>query len=141
MPQTCFIFYLTYQRRFMLTRCPLLMVSVLKICFLVTWHWVKSVRIRRFSGPYFPAFGLNMERYGIRTKYGLKVSPNAGKYGLEKLRTRTLFTQCESLLKNFIFFLFSWRNLYPAKVKAIFIRIKQKSCQKYLRKSMIWGSF
>ena len=141
MPQTCFIFYLTCQRRFMLTRCPLLMDSVLKISFLVTWHWVKSVRIRRFSGPYFPAFGLNMERYGIRTKYSLKVSPNAGKYGPEKLRTRTLFTQCESLLKNFIFFLFSWRNLYPAKVKAIFIRIKQKSCQKYLRQSMIWGSF
>ena len=27
-----------------------------------------------FSGPYFPAFGLNMERYGV-------FSPNAGKYG------------------------------------------------------------
>ena len=27
------------------------------------WHCVKSVCIRGFSGPYFPAFGLNMERY------------------------------------------------------------------------------
>ena len=27
-------------------------------------HCVKSVRTRRFSGPYFPAFGLNTERYG-----------------------------------------------------------------------------
>ena len=26
-------------------------------------HCVKSVQIRRFSGPYFPAFGLNSERY------------------------------------------------------------------------------
>ena len=27
-------------------------------------HCVKSVRIRSFSGPYFPSFGLNTERYG-----------------------------------------------------------------------------
>ena len=33
-------------------------------------HCVKSVRIRSYSGPYFPAFGLN-------TEY---LSPNAGKY-------------------------------------------------------------
>ena len=28
-------------------------------------YCVESVRIRRFSGPYFPAFGLNMERYFV----------------------------------------------------------------------------
>ena len=28
-----------------------------------TCHCVKSVRIRSYSGLYFPAFGLNMERY------------------------------------------------------------------------------
>ena len=28
-------------------------------------HCVKSVRIRSYSGPHFPAFGLNMERYGV----------------------------------------------------------------------------
>ena len=27
-------------------------------------HCVKAVSIRSFSGPYFPAFGLNRERYG-----------------------------------------------------------------------------
>ena len=42
-------------------------------------HCVKIVRIRSFSGPHFPAF-----------------SPNAGKYGPEKLRIQTLFTQCFS---------------------------------------------
>ena len=42
----------------------------------VICHCVKIVRIMIFSGPYFPAF-----------------SPNAGKYGLEKLGIRTLFTQ------------------------------------------------
>ena len=43
----------------------------------LTRHCVKSVRIRSFSGPYFPG-------------------KNAGKYGTEKLRIRTLFTQCIS---------------------------------------------
>ena len=28
-------------------------------------HYVKIVRIRNFSGPYFTAFGLNTERYYI----------------------------------------------------------------------------
>ena len=36
----------------------------------------------------FPALGLNTERYGV-------FSPNVGKYGPEKLRIRTLFTQCD----------------------------------------------
>ena len=40
-------------------------------------HCVKSVRFWIFSGPYFPE----------------KISPNEGKYGPEKLRIRTLFTQ------------------------------------------------
>ena len=29
---------------------------------------MKSVRIRSYSGPHFPAFGLNTERYGITEK-------------------------------------------------------------------------
>ena len=28
-------------------------------------HCVKSMRIRSYSGPHFPAFGLNTERYGV----------------------------------------------------------------------------
>ena len=28
-------------------------------------HCVKNARIRNFSGPHFPAFGLNTERYGL----------------------------------------------------------------------------
>ena len=28
-------------------------------------HCVKSVRIWSYSGPYFPAFALNTERYGV----------------------------------------------------------------------------
>ena len=36
-------------------------------------HCVKSVRIQSYSGPYFPAFGLNTEYLSVS-------SPNAGKY-------------------------------------------------------------
>ena len=32
------------------------------------YHYVKSVRIRSYSGPHFPAFGLNTERWKIRTR-------------------------------------------------------------------------
>ena len=28
-------------------------------------HCIKSVHIWSYSGPYFPAFGLNTERYGV----------------------------------------------------------------------------
>ena len=52
-------------------------------------HCVKCVRIRSFSGPYFPAFRLNIER---DTKFPSVLSPNAGKYRPEKLRIRTLIT-------------------------------------------------
>ena len=43
-------------------------------------HCVKSVPIRSYSGPHFPAFGLNTERYEVRTFFTqrvfLKVSQN-----------------------------------------------------------------
>ena len=42
-------------------------------------HCVKSVRIRSYSGPYFPAFGLNTERYSYLSVF----SPNVGKCGPE----------------------------------------------------------
>ena len=40
-------------------------------------HCVKSIRIRSYSGPYFPSLGLNTEIYSV------------------PLRIRTLFTQCK----------------------------------------------
>ena len=46
-------------------------------------HCVKSVRIWSYSGPYFPAFGLNTERYSISLciqsecgKIRTRVTPN-----------------------------------------------------------------
>ena len=31
-------------------------------------HCLKTFRIQSYSGPYFPAFGLNTERYGVSAK-------------------------------------------------------------------------
>ena len=56
-------------------------------------HCVKSVRIRSFSDPHFLAFGLNTERYSVSSYLSI-FSQNAEKYGPEKLRKRTLFTEC-----------------------------------------------
>ena len=36
-----------------------------RIEFMCQSHYVKSDRIQSYSGPYFPAFGLNTERYGV----------------------------------------------------------------------------
>ena len=45
-----------------------------------------------FSGPYFPAFGLNKERYGV-------FSPNVGKYGPEKAPYLDTFHAVQSFKK------------------------------------------
>ena len=52
-------------------------------------HCVKSVRIRKFSGSCFPAFGLNTKRYSVSPR----IQSECGKYGPEKLRIWTLFKQ------------------------------------------------
>ena len=40
-------------------------VAKLILCFSSNLHCVKRVRIRSYSGPYFPAFGLNNSEYGL----------------------------------------------------------------------------
>ena len=49
------------------------LVSSKYYCFM---HYVKSVRIRSFSGPYFPAFEVNTEKYSV----SLHIHPDAGKH-------------------------------------------------------------
>ena len=46
-------------------------------------HYVKSVRIWSFSGPYFPAFGLNTERYGL-SFVSLRIQSECGKTRIRK---------------------------------------------------------
>ena len=50
---------------------------------------MKSVHIRSFSGWYFPAFGLNIERYPV----SLQIWSDSGKIRTRKLQIRTLFKQ------------------------------------------------
>ena len=50
-------------------------------------HRVKSVRIRSFSGPYFPAFGLNTERYGL----SFRIQPECGKIQTRKTPNMNTF--------------------------------------------------
>ena len=40
------------------------------------FHCVKSVCVRSYSGPQFPAFGLNMERYTVSLNTYLWITPN-----------------------------------------------------------------
>ena len=68
-------------------------LNILKRIKLTAW---KSVFIRSFSCPCFPAFGLN-------TDICKSPSPNAGKCGQEKLRIRSLFMKWLFLLETLIF--------------------------------------
>ena len=45
------------------------------IKFICHKHCVKSVCIRSYSGPYFPAYGPNTERYGV----SLRIHSECGK--------------------------------------------------------------
>ena len=82
---------------------------------------MKSVRIRSFSDPYFPEFGLNTERYSI---YLSVLSPNARKYGLEKLRIQTLF-----------------RVIYPITFHLASIRLRIKFPEVFLTEQMLHKYF
>ena len=50
-------------------------------------HCVKNFQIWSLSGPHFPTFRLNTERYSYLPIF----SPNAELYGPEKLRIRIFF--------------------------------------------------
>ena len=83
-------------------------------------HTVRSVRIRSFSGPYFPAFGLT-ERYGV----SLRIQFECGKIRTDKYLKRTLSMQCMAILTNtflvFYILLFcspkgSWNKLQNLRI-------------------------
>ena len=92
---------LSQQQEYITTRphCPL--------------HWVKSVRIRSYSGPHFPVFELNRERYSvsfcIQSKCGKmrnRISPNTD-----------FFTQCCSAWQEL--FLMNWFFIMDTKVTSV----------------------
>ena len=81
--------YDPYRFQVKITRIPIQQNLVMRLDRyqkLRSCHSVKSVRIRSYSGPHFPVFGLN-------TEYLSLFSPNAGKCGPEQLRIQTFFMQ------------------------------------------------
>ena len=57
--------------------------------FIFNYHCVKCVRIRRLSGPYFPAFGLKTERHFL----SIHIQSECGKIRTRKtLNTDTFYT-------------------------------------------------
>ena len=52
---------------------------------------MKSVRIRSFSGPYFSAFGVNTEKYGV----SLRIQSECGKTRTRKTRNTDTFQAVE----------------------------------------------
>ena len=63
----------------------------------VTSSQLTIVFQRVFSRPYFPAFGLNTEEYGLNAKYRSGFSPNTGKYGPEKTSYADIFHAVKNL--------------------------------------------
>ena len=74
------------------------------------FHFVKSVRIRSYSGPHFRAFGLNTERYGASLrihsdyrKMGTRITLNADSFHAllsDALCSLVLFLQFKKNVKN-----------------------------------------
>ena len=54
--------------------------TLIYFSWVITFHCVKTVRIRSFSGPYFPAFWLNTKWYGV----SLRIQSKCGKMWTRK---------------------------------------------------------
>ena len=119
-------------------------------------HCVKSVVIRSFSGPYLPAFGLNMVRYGVSVhiqaecwKIWTRKSPNtdsfhAVNFYLKKFFYNQLF--CQNKFKfptNYLFLRNSFKQIEITRVIfSIFDLYSRKrmsviSCLKLLAKNLV----
>ena len=70
---------------------------------MIPFHCVKSVRVRSFSGPYFPTFELNTERYSVP----LRIQSEFGKMRNRKIpNTETfhaVFEFNKNILKTFLY--------------------------------------
>ena len=96
---------------------------------LITHRRTQSVRIRSYSGPDFPATGVNTERYkvslGIMSKCGkmrTRISPNTGTYyAVTKIKSKyqtniRKYTQNElSLLTNIIYVVVFLFRMFTSK--------------------------
>ena len=77
-------------------------------------HWVKSVRIRSYSGPYFLAFRINTERYSVSLriqsecgKMRTRITPNTDTFYAVKMRrinisatTHDVIPRCRGIINE-----------------------------------------
>ena len=85
-------------------------------------HCVKNVQIRRYSGPYFPAFGLNTERYGVF----LRIQSECGKMRT-KITLNTDIFHAGNFVEtcSFLWFLTTlWKTMLFQKVSTTGNQIK-----------------
>ena len=81
------------------------------ILFFFQNHCMKSVRIQSFSDPYFPAFGLNTEKYGVSLriqseceKIQTRKTPNADTFQTVYCETYKFDLNPQDIGKEFTFF-------------------------------------
>ena len=103
------------------------------------WYCVKNVGTSRFSGPYFPAIGLNWEI----NRVNLLILFECGKIRNRKLQIQTLFTQwrcqscqpksfCEKVLLKIS------PNLQENTFVRIFLWIKLEACDMMKKETPLW---
>ena len=73
-------------------------------------HWVKSVCIWSYSGPHFPAFELNRERYSV----SFCIQSKCGKMRNRITPNTDFFTQCCSVWQELFFV--NWFFIMDTKV-------------------------
>ena len=79
----------------------------------ITYSLLKSVRIRNFSGPYFPSSGLNTEKYGV----SLRIWFECGKMRIGRTpNMNTFHAVTDNALSWCICLSFLGRTQYPKKV-------------------------
>ena len=80
-----------------LKQCSWLFQLILLVHLTNDKHCVKNVRIRKFSGSHFPAFGLNTEqRYGV----SLPIQSKCGKIRTRKTSNTYTFQAVKTTFKN-----------------------------------------
>ena len=83
------------------------------------FHYVKSVRIRTFSGSYFPPFGLNTERYGVP----LRIQPECRKIRTRKTpNTNTFHAVFPNTIPVTVVFMLKFRSHLRCSIKKVFLK-------------------
>ena len=98
-------------------------------------HWVKIVCIWSFSGPHFPAFRLNTERYGV----SLRIQSECRKIPTTKTPNTDIFYAVLTICCFGFHILIQWCNLLPSnKWVKVFKNGPSKICGRQLLKSLRW---